>query len=79
MEKMNLYEYIRRTKKKSISQISRATGISRQTIYLFEKGKNQNIKLIAYYLRLNGREIDLKIANLLDNELEAFYREIRGE
>lgn len=76
---MSMWEYIRRKKRKTIMQVANDTDISRTTIYLFEKGKCQNIKLMAYYLRLNGRDIDNKIANILDENYEMFYKELRGE
>ena len=69
---MSMYEYIRRKKRKTIMQIAEDTGISRTTIYLFEKGKCQNIKLMSYYLRLNGRDIDNQIADILDEKYEMF-------
>lgn len=76
---MSMWEFIRRNRKKSITQVAIDTGISRTTIYLFEKGKCQNIKLMSYYLRLNGRDIDNKIADILDEDYEVFYKELRGE
>lgn len=76
---MSMYEYIRRKKRKTITQVANDTGISRTTIYLFEKGKCQNIKLMSYYLRLNGRDIDNQIADILDEDYEIFYKELRGE
>lgn len=76
---MSMWEYIRRKKRKTIMQVANETYISRTTIYLFEKGKCQNIKLMSYYLRLNGRDIDNKIANILDENYEMFYKELRGE
>ena len=76
---MSMWEFIRRKRKKTITQIANDTNISRPTIYLFEKGKCQNIKLMAYYLRLNGRDIDNQIANLLDEDYETFYKELRSE
>lgn len=76
---MSMWEYIRRKKRKTIMQVANDTNISRTTIYLFEKGKCQNIKLMSYYLRLNGRDIDNKIANILDENYEMFYKELRGE
>lgn len=76
---MSMYEYIRRKKRKTIMQIAEDTGISRTTIYLFEKGKCQNIKLMSYYLRLNGRDIDNQIADILDENYEMFYKKLRGE
>lgn len=76
---ISLWEYIRRKHKKTITQIVKDTGISRQTIYLFEKGKCQNLKLMSYYLRLNGRDIDIKLADILDENYERFYKELRGE
>ena len=68
-----MWNYIRRKRKKTINEIAIATGVSRPTIYLFEEGKCQNIKLMAYYLRLNGREIDKQLADILDNDYEEFY------
>lgn len=76
---MSMWEYIRRKKRKTITQVSKDTGVSRQTIYLFEKGKCQNIKLMSYYLRLNARDIDIKLANILDENYEEFYKDLRGE
>lgn len=76
---MSMWEFIRRKRKKTITQIANDTNISRPTIYLFEKGKCQNIKLMIYYLRLNGRDIDNQIANLLDEDYETFYKELRSE
>ena len=76
---MSMWEFIRRKRKKTITQIANDTNISSPTIYLFEKGKCQNIKLMSYYLRLNGRDIDNQIANLLDEDYETFYKELRSE
>lgn len=76
---MSMWEFIRRKRKKTITQIANDTNISRPTIYLFEKGKCQNIKLMSYYLRLNGRDIDNQIANVLDEDYETFYKELRSE
>lgn len=76
---ISMWEYIRRKRKKSITQVNKDTGISRQTIYSFEKGKCQNLKLMSYYLRLNGRDIDIKLADILDEDYERFYKELRGE
>lgn len=74
-----MWEYIRRKRRKTITQVSKDTGVSRQTIYLFEKGKCQNIKLMSYYLKLNARDIDIKLANILDENYEEFYKDLRGE
>lgn len=74
-----MWEFIRRNKKKTIKQVSKDTGISRQTIYLFEKGKCQNLKLMSYYLRLNARDIDIQLADILDENYEEFYKDLRGE
>ena len=79
MKSITMWNYIRRKRKKTINEISIATGVSRPTIYLFEEGKCQNIKLMAYYLRLNGREIDKQLADILDNDYEEFYAKLRGE
>lgn len=76
---MSMWEYIRRKKIKTITQVSKDTGVSRQTIYLFEKGKCQNIKLMSYYLRLNARDIDIQLADILDEDYEEFYKDLRGE
>ena len=76
---MSMWEFIRRKRKKTITQIANDTNISRPTIYLFEKGKCHNIKLMIYYLRLNGRDIDNQIANVLDEDYETFYKELRSE
>ena len=53
IKSITMWNYIRRKRKKTINEIAIATGVSRPTIYLFEEGKCQNIKLMAYYLRLN--------------------------
>lgn len=74
-----MWEYIRRKKRKTITQVVKDTGVSRQTIYLFEKGKCQNIKLMSYYLRLNARDIDIQLADILDEDYEEFYKDLRGE
>lgn len=76
---MSMWEYIRRKKRKTITQVVKDTGVSRQTIYLFEKGKCQNIKLMSYYLRLNARDIDIQLADILDEDYEEFYKDLRGE
>ena len=76
---ISMWEYIRRKNKKPITQIVKDTGFSRQTIYLFEKGKTQNLRLMSYYLRLNGREQDIILANILDEDYKDFYKELRGE
>lgn len=76
---MSMWEFIRRKRKKSITRVAKDTGVSRPTIYLFEKGKCQNIKLISYYLRLNGRDIDIQLANILDEDYEEFYAKLRSE
>lgn len=73
---MTMWKYIRVSKGKSIKDIVEETGISRQVIYLFENGKNQSIRLKSYYLRLNGRDIDNKIADILDNDYDVYYKGI---
>lgn len=76
---ISMWEYIRRKNKQPITKIVKDTGFSRQTIYLFEKGKTQNLRLMSYYLRLNGREQDIILANILDEDYKDFYKELRGE
>ena len=67
MKSITMWNYIRRKRKKTINEISIATGVSRPTIYLFEEGKWKNIKLMSYYLRLNRIEIDKKTNDIKKN------------
>lgn len=77
MQVMSMWENIRRKRKKRIIQIVKDTGVSRQIIYLFEKGKCQNIKLMSYYLKLSGRQEDLILANILDEDYEEYYKNLK--
>ena len=74
-----MWKYIRLNKNKSIMEVSKETNISRQTIYLFENGKIISNKLMAYYLRLNGRDIDIKLANILEENYDLYYQELKED
>lgn len=76
---MSMWEYIRTTNKMTKVSVAKETNVSRKAIYLFEKGKLINNKLMSYYLKLSGREIDLKLAKILDEDYEEYYRELRSE
>lgn len=76
---MTMWEFIRKTNGKRQTEIAKETNISKQTIISFEKGKCQNIKLMSYYLKLNGRKEDLILANILDEDYEEYYKKIMEE
>ena len=76
---VNMWKFIRLNKNKSIMEVAQETNISRQNIYLFENGKTNSNKLMAYYLRLNGRDIDIKLASILEEDYETYFKEIKEE
>ena len=74
---MSMWRYIRLNNKKTITSVAKENNLTRQTVYKFEKGKITNMKLMSYYLKLNGRDIDIKLAKILDNDLEEYYADLK--